>query len=354
MVRAQVFTVAKIFDGEIKDTDLSLQFEELAPLEDGEYLVECHYLSVDPFMRAYAGSYTIGQVMIGIQVAKIIESKNSIFPVGETIVGNLGWRTHSIVKPTDDCDIYILPDIGTLPLSAALGVIGATGISAYFGFLDICKPVEGDTVVVTGAAGAVGSIVGQIAKIKGCNVIGITGSEDKAHWLESLGFDYVINYKTTKNLAEDLKIGAPKGIDCYFDNVGGDMSTIIMSQMNVGGRVSVCGSISSYNARTPARALIVQPVIVGKQLSLQGFVRRQFKERWMVAIKQNLQWVQENKLKHRETITHGFENTLKALVGVMKGENVGKAVVRVKGSQIETESLDFNSALSKFKKFQGQ
>ena len=157
---------------------------------------------------------------------RIIESKNSIFPVGETIVGNLGWRTHSIVKPTDDCDIYILPDIGTLPLSAALGVIGATGISAYFGFLYICKPVEGDTVVVTGAAGAVGSIVGQIAKIKGCNVIGITGSEDKAHWLESLGFDYVINYKATKNLAEDLKIGAPKGIDCYFDNVSTELLNI--------------------------------------------------------------------------------------------------------------------------------
>ncbi|XP_969053.1 prostaglandin reductase 1 [Tribolium castaneum] len=353
MVKAQVYTVAKIFDGEIKESDLKLHEEELPALEDGEYLAESLYLSVDPYMRAYAKGYTIGQVMIGIQVAKIIESKNPKFQVGDIVVGNFGWRSHTIVQEPNNYFAYLLPEIGTLSTSLALGVLGAPGVAAYFGFLDICRPLEGDTVVVSGAAGAVGSHVGQIAKIKGCRVIGITGCEDKARWLESLGFDYVINYKTTKNLAEDLKVGAPKGIDCYFDNVGGDMSTTVMELMNQGGRVSVCGSISSYNAKNPIRAAIVQPAIVSKQLELKGFVSLQFRDRWMEAIGQNLKWVQENKLKYRETITDGFENATKALIGVLKGENVGKAVVRTKSAHVEHESVDFNHALSKFRKIQG-
>jgi prostaglandin reductase 1 len=144
------------------------------------------------------------------------------------VVGNLGWRTYTLVKPSDNYFIYTLPDVGNLPKSIALGVLGAPGIAAYFGFLDICRPIEEDTVVVSAAGGAVGSHVGQIAKIKGCRVIGITGSEEKARWLEFLGFDYVINYKTTKDLAADLRKGAPKGIDCYFDNVSFDSSGLLV------------------------------------------------------------------------------------------------------------------------------
>ncbi|KAJ3647782.1 hypothetical protein Zmor_019642 [Zophobas morio] len=352
MAKAQVYKVAKIFDGEIRETDLTLVEEELPPLEDGEFLVENLYLSVDPYMRAYASSYSVGQVMIGIQVAKIAESKNPGFPVGEIVVGDLGWRTHTIIKESHNQHLYLLPDIGNLPKSLALGVLGMTGITSLYGFLDICNPEEGDTVVITGAAGAVGSHVGQIAKIKKCRVIGITGSEEKARWLESIGFDYVINYKTTKDLAGELRKGAPKGIDCYFDNVGGDISTTVMGLMNIGGRVSVCGSISGYNMKVPLRAAIVQPAIVQKQLRVQGFHATQFRDRWINGIKQNLQWVQENKLKYRETIYDGFENATKALIGVMKGENTGKALVRVKASHVENESLDFNNALTKFKKFQ--
>jgi prostaglandin reductase 1 len=353
MVKAQVYTVAKIFEGEIKEADLKLDEEELPPVEDDEYLVEAMYLSVDPYMRAYAKNYTVGQVMIGVQAGKIVESKNKNFPVGEIVVGNLGWRTYTLVKPSDNYFIYTLPDVGNLPKSIALGVLGAPGIAAYFGFLDICRPIEGDTVVVSAAGGAVGSHVGQIAKIKGCRVIGITGSEEKARWLEFLGFDYVINYKTTKDLAADLRKGAPKGIDCYFDNVGGDTSSTVMQLMNQGGRVSVCGAISSYNAKVPLRANVIQPAIVAKQLELKGFVSHQFRDRWMEGLNQNLRWVLENKLKYRETITDGFENATRALMGVLKGENIGKALVRVKASHVEHESVDFNNALSKFKKFQG-
>ncbi|RZB39601.1 prostaglandin reductase 1 [Asbolus verrucosus] len=350
MVKAKFFKITKIFEGEIKETDLTLEEEELPPIEDGEFLVEALYLSIDPYMRAIAKSYTPGQVMIGSQVARVIESRDPSYPLGTTIVGHLGWRTHTIVKEPSNHGVYIVPDFGNLPISLSLGVLGRTGIAAYFGFVDICKPVEGDTVVVTAAAGAVGHQVGQIAKILGCRVIGIAGTEEKIKWLKSIGFDYVINYKTTPNLAEELQKAAPKGIDCYFDNVGGETSSIIMNQMNQGGRVSVCGAISSYNAKVPIRASIVQPAIVQKQLELKGFVSNQFLDRTMDGIKQNLQWVKEGKLKYRETITDGFENATRALIGVIRGENFGKALVRVKTSHVANESVDFSNALNKFKK----
>ncbi|KRT78550.1 hypothetical protein AMK59_8754 [Oryctes borbonicus] len=253
-MKAKRFILERYFEGMPKESDLRLVEEELPEIKDGEFLVEAIYLSVDPYMRAYVNRLKLGQTMIGCQIAKIIESKNANYPVGRYLTGQFGWTTHFISNGTPQ-DItnyppFLIPEKNDVPLSFYLGILGRTGNSAYFGLLDICKPQPRETVVVTGAGGAVGYHVGQIAKIKGCTVIGITGSDDKAKWLKRLGFDHIINYKT-EDISASLSLAAPKGIDCYFDNVGGEISSCVIQRMNKYGRIAVCGSISSYNA-TPA------------------------------------------------------------------------------------------------------
>lgn len=202
------------------------------------------------------------------------------------------------------------------------------GNTAYFGFLELCQPKAGETVVVTGAAGAVGSIVGQIAKIKGCRVVGFAGSDEKCKWLEDeLGFDKAINYKTG-DMAKALKEAAPKGVDCYFDNVGGELSYTILAQMNLYGRISVCGAISGYNdqeVNVPA----VQKLFVFNQLKMEGFIVWRWADRWFEGLTELAKWIQEGKIKYHETITLGFENTPKAFLEMLRGKNTGKAVVKV-------------------------
>ena len=203
------------------------------------------------------------------------------------------------------------------------------GNTAYFGFLEICKPKEGETVVVTAAAGAVGSLVGQIAKIKGCKVIGFAGSDDKCKWLEDeLGFDKAINYKNG-DMSKALKEAAPKGVDCYFDNVGGELSATIIKQMNLYGRISVCGAVAEYNSTTDMKISSLQTHFVLKQLTMQGFVVYRWADRWMEGIEQILKWIHEGKVKYHETITEGFENMPHAFIDVLRGKNVGKAVAKV-------------------------
>nr|CAD7403338.1 unnamed protein product [Timema cristinae] len=275
-----------------------------------------------------------GDTMIGIAVSRIVESRNPKFPVGKLVVGTFGWRTKSVVdvnKP-GDAELpkpYLLPDFKGLPESLAVGFLGMPGNTAYFGFLEICKPKPGEVVVVSGAAGAVGSIVGQIAKIKGCKVIGFAGSDDKVKWLvEKLGFDAAYNYKT-KDIAEALEEAAPEGVDCYFDNVGGRLSSAVIQKMRSFGRVSVCGSISSYNSGSLPEAPIIQPAVLVNQLTIQGFVVGRWIDQWQDGLKQLVQWTKEGKLKYHETVTEGFENTPKAFISMLKGENLGKAVVKV-------------------------
>lgn len=334
MVKAKKFVLVKHFEDLPKESDLKIEEEELPELKNGEFLVEAVYLSVDPYMRAYCHRLKLGTVMIGGQVSKIVESKNAKFPVGKFIANYFGWRTHTIATPEKiedpESGIYLLPDFGQLPLSLGLGMLGMPGNTAYFGFLEICRPKAGETVLVTGAAGAVGSHVGQIAKIKGCKVIGIAGSDEKGQWLKSLGFDHVINYKT-ENVHKELSKVATKGIDCYFDNVGGEISSIILQHMNKNGRIAVCGSISSYNndARSLPKATIIQPAMVFQELCMEGFIVHRWRGRWIEGIVQNLEWLKEGKLQYKETVTQGFENMLKALNGVLLGENTGKAIVKV-------------------------
>lgn len=338
MVKSQNIVIVKHFDGEPKESDFKLVEEELPPLKDGEIRTEAFAWSVDPYMRVYvrAFNHPLNTPMMGGQVAKVIESKNPDYKVGDVVYGHLGWRTHTNVNleavKKELVGFYKLPDFPGLPRTLALGALGMPGNTAYFGFLRICEPKEGETVVVSGAAGAVGSLVGQIAKIKGCRVIGIAGSDEKAKWLEQdLKFDKVINYKTD-DIAQKLKEAAPNGIDCYFDNVGGVISSIVLSQMNFHGRISVCGSISAYNAdltKLP-QAPIVQPSMVFKQLKMEGFVVSRWQSEWEKGIEQNLKWIKEGKLKYRETVTEGIENMPKAFIEMLRGKNFGKAVVVAK------------------------
>lgn len=247
------------------------------------------------------------------------------------IYATLGWRTHTIFNPNTKDDTYILPSFGKLPLSLALGNVGFTGNTAYFGFLNICKPKKGEVVVVSSAAGAVGSVVGQIAKIKGCTVIGIAGDDNKCDWLtKELGFDHAINYKN-ESVNEVLKKYAPNGVDCYFDNVGGELSSTVISQMRDFGRISVCGSISSYNlpfGEFPT-APILQPIFVVKQLKMEGFLLQQFQNKWSDGLSELKKWTDEGKLKYRETVMNGFENMPQALIAMLQGQIIGKTVVKV-------------------------
>ncbi|XP_063893796.1 prostaglandin reductase 1-like [Helicoverpa armigera] len=333
MVKARKYVVKKAFEGLPKREDFEIVEYELPPLKNGEILVKVEWVSVDPYMRAYSTQFSVPYDQFGYQVGLVEDSKDPKFPVGTKVVSHKGWCDYVIIDTNEVdpfCSVYKLPEMKGFSDSLGVGAVGMPGAAAYFGLMDICKPKAGETVVVTGAAGAVGSLVGQIAKIKGCKVIGFAGSEEKLKWLEEIGFDKAINYKGA-NLSAALKEAAPKGVDCYFDNVGGELSSIIINQMNDFGRVAVCGSSSSYNedpSKTP-KASILQPALVFKQLKIEGFLTWRWLYRQSDAHTELIKWIQSGELKPREHIYEGFENIYDAFLGILKGENVGKAVVKL-------------------------
>ncbi|KAK9886585.1 hypothetical protein WA026_017514 [Henosepilachna vigintioctopunctata] len=332
MVQGKKFILQNQFEGLPKASDVKLIEEELPALKNGEFLCETVYLSVDPYQRAHR--MNIGDTILGHQVAKIIESKSSRFPPGRHIVGYYGWKTHHIYEESVVAAMALPPwlipeDYNDIPLHYFLGVLGIPGISAYFGLLKIAQPKYGETVVVTGAAGAVGSVVGQMAKIKGCRTIGVVGTDLKGEWITNdLGFDGYINYKKD-NFAGALKELAPKGVDCYYDNVGGEISSQIIKQMNVYGRISVCGAISGYNDVEDSKATSIQYYMVFRQLKMEGFLVPRFAKRFLEAIKDIAKWVREGRIKSRETVTKGFENTFQAFVDMLEGKNTGKAIIEL-------------------------
>ena len=317
-----------------KESDFSLVETPMPVPAEGQVLVKTAYLSVDPYMRgritgvrSYADPVNIGDVMVGGAVGRVVESKSPNFSAGDFVNGQWGWQEYATV----DARTLRKLDPNMAPVSTALGVLGMTGMTAYFGFLDLCNPKPGETVLVSGAAGAVGSLVGQIAKIKGCRVVGIAGTDDKVEWLtKDLGFDGAFNYKTTDDYVAKLKELCPTGIDCYFDNVGGAITDAVFPLMNLFGRVSVCGLISQYNQEKPEPGPRLLGFILVKQLKVEGFIITRFQSRWGEGIAQMAMWLREGKLKYREEIVEGCENAAKAFIGLLQGDNTGKMLVKAR------------------------
>ena len=301
-------------------------------LSEGELLLETKYVSVDPYIRgrmsaakSYVAPYEVGQPLSSGVVAKVLVSKNDNFEKGEFVSGLLEWKSQQVnngeglQKVSED----------KAPLSAYLGIVGMTGLTAFLGLHEIGKPKKGETLVVSGAAGAVGSVVGQIGKILGLNVIGIAGSDEKTEMLTSeFGFDHAINYKTTEDMKAAIEEAAPNGVDIYFDNVGGPISDAVLYSINRFARIIICGAISVYNKTETPKGLAVQPFLVKNSALMQGFIVSNYAEKFPEAINQLASWLQDGKLKYRETIVEGFKNTPQAFLDLMNGKNKGKMIVK--------------------------
>ncbi|XP_034061117.1 prostaglandin reductase 1-like [Gymnodraco acuticeps] len=329
MVQAKTWILTKHFDGFPKDSDFELKVEELPAPKDGEVLLEAVFLSVDPYMRPFSRvRMNEGDVMIGTQVAKVIQSNNPAFPVGSHVVGRCGWRSHTV------CDgmglVPIMPEWPQdVSLSLALGAIGMPGLTALYGIEEILGLQKGETLLVNAAAGAVGSMVGQIAKIKGCKVVGSAGTDAKVAFLKELGFDEAFNYKTVGSMEEALKKASPGGYDCFFENVGGLSSSVALQQMKNFGRIAVCGAISTYNDSTPQTGPFPHLTMIFKQLKMEGFMQSRWEHKNPESLKRLMGWLKEGKLQCREHTTKGFEKMPAAFMGILRGENVGKAIVAV-------------------------
>lgn len=305
---------------------------DLSELKKGEVLLKPNFYSVDPYMRgrmndakSYAEPFQIDEPIKGGVTATVVESKSDNFKIGDVVVGTLPWAEQCIAseKGLQKIDVSIAPE------SYYLGVLGMTGLTAYFGLMHIGKPKKGETVVVSGAAGAVGVVVGQIAKIQGCSVIGIAGSDEKVALLkEKFGFDEGINYKTTKNLTEDIAKLCPNGVDIYYDNVGGEISDAVIANINFNARIALCGQISLYNSSEIPVGPRIQPMLLTRSVLMQGFIVGNYSADFPEGIKHLGEWVKDGKLKFSETIENGFDNLPKALLGLFKGENTGKMIVK--------------------------
>jgi NADPH-dependent curcumin reductase CurA len=319
--------------GEIKDNDLIFKDSNLNGINDGEVLIKNIYLSLDPANRgwmsgkaSYVDAMQIGDIMRGGTIGIVEESKNEKFKTGDAVQYQGGWQEYCI---NDGKGLRVIPLNTGLELPSFLSVMGMPGMTAYFGLLDVLKPKENETIVVSGAAGAVGSLVSQIAKIKGCRVIGIAGTEEKCSWLKNdLNVDGVINYKTD-NLNSTLKELCPDGIDMYFDNVGGEITEAVINRFNIGGRMSICGQISGYNSETLQPGPRNWINILVKRLKVQGFIVFDYQARAKEAFVDMSKWMAEGKLQHKNHIVDGLENAVSSLKMLFSGENKGKMIVKI-------------------------
>jgi len=296
-------------------------------VQENEVLCEAVFLTVDPYMRPYTNMIPCPQVMMGESLSKVIESKNGKFPVGTLVLANRGWRSHYISNGEDLNPISF--DLGTTSSSHCLGTLGMPGATAYFGLYRLCEPKAGETVIVNGAAGAVGSVVGQLAKIRGCKVIAFVGSDDKLDWCKNdLKFDHVFNYKKV-NFSEAITSVCPEGANVFFDNVGGEyFPTIINKHLKQYGRVCCCGSIENYNDTEPKKFPQINFTIVGKELKITGIMVNTYLKDWPAAFTEMNGYVNDGRLQLKETVTEGFANMRSAFYGLFKGENTGKAIVK--------------------------
>jgi len=291
------------------------------------------FISVDPYMRgrmndakSYVPPFQIDKPIDGGVVATVVESKSTLLKAGDTVLGNLPWATKFVAK----ADRLRKVDIQSIPAGYYLGVLGMPGLTAYVGLVEIAKPLAGETVVVSGAAGAVGIIVGQIAKIYGCHVIGIAGTDEKCQALkDEFGFDGAINYKTSQNLKKDIGMLCPKGVDIYFDNVGGDISDAVIGNINFHARVALCGQIALYNSTSLPVGPRLLPMLLTRSVMVKGFINGDYKTIFPEAYKNLTAWVGDGKIKYKQTILHGFDKLPEAFLGLFSGVNEGKMLVEI-------------------------
>ncbi len=317
-----------------KESDFNLVEVPIPTPGDGEVLVKTLYLSVDPYMRgrinaakSYAANVEIDEVMVGSVIAEVIETEHPNFEVGDIVNAGIGWQEYGVVGGDGLRKI----DSTIAPISTAGGILGMPGLTAYFGLLEVGKLQERETVFVSGAAGAVGSVVGQIAKIKGCRVVGSAGSDEKvAYIVDELGFDDAFNYKEVTDYHEELQRLFPDGIDVYFDNVGGVITDAVFLNLRIKGRVVICGQISQYNLEKPETGPRFLWHMITKRARIEGFLVSEFADQHAEALVEMSEWVRQGKLKYRETIEEGgIENAPAAFISMLKGGNIGKQLVKI-------------------------
>jgi NADPH-dependent curcumin reductase CurA len=320
-------------DGEPDMDCFELRERDVPDPDAGELLVRVRYLSVDPYMRgrmrdadSYAEPWDIGDAMNGAVVGEVVDSESDAFEAGDLVTGNGTWADYCLLDADDVSPVD--PNIADLP--AYLGVLGMPGRTAYFGLLDVGEPDPGETVVVSGAAGAVGSVVGQIAKLNGCRVVGFAGSDAKVEWLtDDLGFDAAINYKQVDDYRAALDDAAPGGVDVYFDNVGGPITDAVFTRLNLDARVAVCGQIAHYNDEEVPTGPRKLPQLIATRAKVEGLLVSDFAPRFEQATDQLATWVTSGDIAHRETIVDGLEHAPDAFLGLFSGDNIGKQVVAV-------------------------
>lgn len=316
-----------------KTSDFEIISEQTPKVNPGEILLKTLYVSVDPYLRgrmndveSYIPPFELNKPLKSGIIAEIVESKHPNFELGGFVSGLLEWKETQVSKGEGLMKI----DSKIAPLTAYLGVLGMTGFTAYLGLTEIGKPKKGETLLVSGAAGAVGSVVGQIGKKLGLHVIGIAGSGEKVERLVSeYGFDGAINYKESFNMVEAIKAACPDGVDIYFDNVGGPISDAVLFNINTYARTIQCGAISVYNETSLPKSLPVHTFLIRKRALMQGFIIFDYEEKYPQALAKLTQWYKDGILKSTETIQEGFENIPNALIGLFKGANTGKMIVKI-------------------------
>jgi NADPH-dependent curcumin reductase CurA len=331
-LRAREIHLAARPRGEPRDSDFRLVEVDVSAPGPGQVLVRNAWMSVDPYMRgrmndvrSYVPPFALDAPLEGGAVGEVVESRADGLEAGEWVLHNLGWRDYAIAGGEHVRRV----DVALAPAPAYLGILGMPGLTAYVGLLDIAGLREGDVVFVSGAAGAVGSLAGQIAKLRGHRVIGSAGSAQKvAHLLDDLGFDAAFNYRDGE-VAALLQEAAPEGIDVYFDNVGGEHLEAAIGALRLRGRVAMCGAISQYNATEPAPGPRNLTQAVGKRLTLRGFIVSDHADRMGDFALEVGTWLREGRLHHRETVVDGLERAPAAFIGLLRGENTGKMVVRL-------------------------
>ena len=316
--------------GDIRESDFQWTASPVPDLLDGQVLVRNLILSLDPTNRMWAATDTylpavpLGDVMRGITIGVVEQSRNPAFPEGSHVQGLLGWQEYAV---SEGKGLTVLPELPGVPLNAHFGLFGHIGMTAYFGLLDIGRPVAGETLVVSAAAGAVGSLVGQIGKIMGCRVVGIAGSDEKCQWITNeLGFDAAINYKK-EDVFAGLKSKCPNGIDIDFENVGGKILEAVLAQINLRARIVICGLISGYNATAPQAGPANFANILVQRARVEGFIVLDYAPRAMEAMTELGKWLMEGKIKYRVDEVQGLAQAPKALSRLFTGENIGKLIV---------------------------